>query len=110
MMIEPHRLLLGLALLAMGFGGTLPSIASLLSRVAPAHLQGSVLGIGQSVGSLARIVGPTAAGILYDLRGMEWPYLGGAMAALCAMFVALLLQDPKKEVDPRELKRKLSTS
>jgi len=85
-------LLLGLALLAMGFGGTLPSIASLLSRVAPSELQGSVLGIGQSVGSLARIIGPTLAGIVYDLRGITWPYLGGAWVAGAAFLVALTLR------------------
>lgn len=84
-------LLLGLALLALGFGGTLPSIVSLLSRVAPSQLQGSVLGIGQSVGSLARIIGPTLAGVVYDLRGMEWPYLGGAWVAGAALLVALTL-------------------
>ena len=94
-------LLLGLALLAIGFGGTLPSIVSLLSRVAPPQLQGSVLGIGQSVGSLARIIGPTLAGVLYDLRGMEWPYLGGACVAGAALLVALTLHDPKRtRTDP----------
>jgi DHA1 family tetracycline resistance protein-like MFS transporter len=87
-------LLLGLALLAFGFGGTLPSIVSLLSRVAPSELHGSVLGIGQSVGSLARIIGPTLAGIVYDLRGIAWPYLGGAWVAGVAMLVAMTLRSP----------------
>jgi len=85
-------LLLGLALLALGFGGTLPSIASLLSRVAPREIQGSILGLGQSVGSLARIVGPTLAGVVYDLQGMAWPYLGGAWVAGAALLVALTLR------------------
>lgn len=85
-------LLLGLALLALGFGGTLPSIASLLSRVAPQELQGSILGLGQSVGSLARIVGPTLAGVVYDIRGIAWPYLGGAWVAGAALLVALTLR------------------
>jgi DHA1 family tetracycline resistance protein-like MFS transporter len=94
-------LLLGLALLAIGFGGTLPSIVSLLSRVAPPQLQGSVLGIGQSVGSLARIIGPTLAGVLYDLQGMEWPYLAGACVAGAALLVALTLHDPQRtRTDP----------
>jgi MFS transporter, DHA1 family, tetracycline resistance protein len=87
-------LLLGLTLLALGFGGTLPSVTSLLSRVAPAHLQGSVLGVGQSVGSLARIVGPFLAGMIYDLRGIAWPYFGGAMVATAALLVALTLRPP----------------
>lgn len=95
-------LLVGLALLAVGFGGTLPSIVSLLSRVAPPQLQGSVLGIGQSVGSLARIVGPTLAGVVYDLHGMEWPYLGGAWVAGAALLVAITLPNPKKIADNRE--------
>jgi len=99
-------LLLGLALLAIGFGGTLPSIVSLLSRVAPPQLQGSVLGMGQSVGSLARIIGPTLAGVVYDLRGMEWPYLGGAWVAGAALLVALTLPNPRNDApgkgDPRE--------
>ncbi len=83
--------LVGLALLAIGYGGTLPSILGLLSRVAPSHLQGSVLGVGQSVGSLARIFGPLLAGMLYDLRGMEWPYLGSATVAAAAFLVTLRL-------------------
>ncbi len=84
-------LLMGLALLAVGFGGTLPSIVSLLSRVAPDQLQGSVLGVGQSVGSMARIIGPTLAGLVYDLQGIEWPYLGGAWVAGAALLVAFTL-------------------
>lgn len=93
-------LLVGLALLAIGFGGTLPSIVSLLSRMAPGRLQGSVLGIGQSVGSLARIVGPTLAGVVYDLRGIAWPYLAGAWVAGAALLVAVTL--PVRKPDTGE--------
>lgn len=85
----------GLALLALGFGGTLPSIVGLLSRVAPAELQGSVLGIGQSIGSLARIIGPFLAGVVYDSWGMAWPYIGGAWVAGAAFLVALTLTQPR---------------
>lgn len=87
-------LLVGLALLALGFGGSLPSMTSLLSRVAPPQLQGSVLGVGQSVGSLARIVGPLLAGILFDFSGIAWPYFGGAVVAAAAFMVALSLRPP----------------
>jgi multidrug resistance protein len=88
-------LLAGLALLAVGFGGTLPSMVSLLSRVAPVQLQGSVLGIGQSVGSLARVVGPFLAGVVFDLKGIAWPYIGGAWVAGLALLVAFTLPAPR---------------
>jgi DHA1 family tetracycline resistance protein-like MFS transporter len=95
-------LLLGLALLALGFGGTLPSVVSLLSRTAPLELQGSILGIGQSVGSLARIIGPLLAGVVFDLLGIAWPYLGGAAVALLALLVSITLPTsaPDLERDP----------
>jgi MFS transporter, DHA1 family, tetracycline resistance protein len=93
-------LLAGLVLLALGFGGSLPSMTSLLSRTAPPQLQGSILGVGQSVGSLARIVGPLLAGILFDVRGIAWPYFGGALVALAAFGVALTLRAPEGDVQP----------
>jgi multidrug resistance protein len=93
-------LLVALALLAIGFGGTLPSVVSLLSRVAPPELQGSVLGLGQSVGSLARVFGPVMAGLTFDHLGMAWPYLGGAAAASLALVAAFTLRQPRGDGDP----------
>ena len=89
-------LLLALALLAVGFGGTLPSVVSLLSRFAPPELQGSVLGVGQSVGALARVLGPVLAGISFDHLGMAWPYLLGAGLAGLASLAALSLRQPAR--------------
>jgi DHA1 family tetracycline resistance protein-like MFS transporter len=88
-------LLLALALLAVGFGGTLPSVVSLLSRVAPADLQGSVLGVGQSVGAMARVFGPILAGVSFDHLGMGWPYLLGAGVAGLASLASLTLRQPE---------------
>ncbi|CAN5761222.1 tetracycline resistance MFS efflux pump [soil metagenome] len=87
-------LLLALALLAVGFGGTLPSLVSLLSRAAPDELQGSSLGIGQSVGALARIAGPLAGGIAWDLFGAPAPFLLGAILAALAAARVLLRRVP----------------
>ncbi len=81
-------LLMGLALLAIGYGGALPSLLGLVSRVAPDDLRGGVLGVGQSVGSMARIVGPAAAGIAFDV-GTGVPYLMGAGIAWLASLGAL---------------------
>ncbi len=81
-------LLVALALLAVGYGGALPSVLGLVSRTASASIQGSVLGLGQSVGSMARIVGPAAAGAAYDI-GPAMPFLLGAAVAAIGAAVAL---------------------
>ena len=80
-------LLMAIALLAVGYGGALPPILGLVSRVSPPELQGGILGVGQSVGSLARIVGPAMAGIAFDV-GIAMPYLLGASVAALATVLA----------------------
>ncbi len=82
----------GLTLLAIGYGGTVPSVLGLVSRVSPAALQGGVLGVGQSVGSLGRIVGPAAAGAALDVS-TGLPYaLGGLLVSLAAVGALTLVQ------------------
>jgi MFS transporter, DHA1 family, tetracycline resistance protein len=74
-------LLLALLLLGIGFGGTLPSLVSLLSRAVPPELQGGSLGVGQSVSALARVAGPLLGGAAWDLTGPSSPFLAGAVLA-----------------------------
>ncbi len=88
-------LLVGLALLAVGFGGTLPSLVSLLSRSAPEALQGGSLGVGQSAGALARVVGPFLAGVLWDTLGSSAPYYVAAAIGAVAGLWGLGLHDPE---------------
>ena len=83
--IASHGALLAmLAIIAVGYGFASPSIASLISRNTESHLQGEVLGVNQSALSLARICGPIAGGILYQLMGPSAPYFGGAAIAMLA--------------------------
>lgn len=91
-------LLLSLALLAIGFGGTLPSLVSLLSRTAPGALQGESLGVGQSAGALGRILGPLAAGVTWDLLGGTPTYLLAAAIGGVAAAWSLRLRQPGSEV------------
>jgi DHA1 family tetracycline resistance protein-like MFS transporter len=66
-------LLIGGGVFSMGNSLAMPALASLASKsVGPAE-QGSVLGMTQSVASLARVVGPTLAAILIH---SAIPYLG----------------------------------
>ena len=82
-----------LALIAVGYGFSNPSVASLISKNTTRQLQGEVLGVNQSALSLARIFGPIAAGILYELFGAAWPYLGGTVI----MLAALVLMSERRE-------------
>ena len=65
-------------LLALGMGMAQPSTTSLISREADATEQGGILGVNQSVGSLARLVGPAVAGTAFTFGGPSAPYILGA--------------------------------
>ena len=57
--------------------GTLPR--------AGAERQGEVMGVAQSVGALARVLGPLAAGALVAEFGRNSPFLWGAMLVATAL-------------------------
>ena len=92
-------LLVGITALAIGYGGALPSVLGLVSRVAPDDLQGGILGVGQSVGSLARIGGPALAGIAFDVN-IALPYLIGAAVAAGATVGAAFLRPMPRSTSP----------
>ena len=79
------KMLLALALLAVGSALTRPPLFGLLSNLAPANEQGATIGVAQSAGALARIVGPLFAAILY-LRIAPLPYVCcGGLSILAAV-------------------------
>jgi DHA1 family tetracycline resistance protein-like MFS transporter len=67
-------MLLALALLAVGSGLTRAPVFGLLSNLTPANEQGATIGVAQSAGSLARILGPLFAATLY-VHVPELPYV-----------------------------------
>jgi MFS family permease len=72
-----------LALLAVSAAGravTQPALMSLVSMAAPVDQRGAVMGAFQASASLARVVGPFAAGWLYD-RAQAAPFLIAAALA-----------------------------
>lgn len=78
-------------LLAVGTGFTSPSLMSLLSQASPPNVQGSLLGIGQSAGSLGRVIGPSLSGFLFE-RNVELPAIVGASVLLVGFLVSFLLR------------------
>jgi MFS transporter, DHA1 family, tetracycline resistance protein len=74
--------------LAVGMGFNSPSLVSLISQGSDAEDQGGVLGVSQSLASLARIAGPAWGGYLYDRFGAATPYVSSAGLMLVAAVVA----------------------
>jgi MFS family permease len=79
----------GLILLASAVGLTQPQLAGLASQYAGKAGPGTVLGLAQSSGSLARALGPLLWGSLYQHLGPTASFAGGAIAAVVASFIAL---------------------
>lgn len=78
--------------IAAGSGLLAPSLQSLLSRNAPADEQGGTLGLGQSLSSLARVLGPLLGGNLFEHIGLGAPYWIGALLMFGAAALTLLLR------------------
>lgn len=72
---SPILLIPFLILHSFGYGITNPSLSSLTSRLAPQELQGSVMGVYHSAGSIARIIGPLIAGVVFDSLSIRAPFL-----------------------------------
>ncbi|MSP61225.1 MAG: MFS transporter [Myxococcales bacterium] len=95
-------LLIAVGVMAVGNGLNNPALSSLISRGAGSDRQGGVLGVSQSFGALARILGPLVG--TWALRfGSTVPYLtaGAAMALACVASAAFVQQPRLAEHAPR---------
>ena len=68
-----QMLVMVLPIVVVGFSATTPSLQSMLSLSSGDDEQGEVLGVGQSISSLARIAGPVA-GMTLQARDLALPY------------------------------------
>ncbi len=81
-----NLLLVGLGIVVSGFAFMTPSLNSMLSRWTDPTKQGGILGIGQSISSLARILGPLAGVPLVENRPLAESL--GVNAAQMPLFLA----------------------
>jgi DHA1 family tetracycline resistance protein-like MFS transporter len=85
------EILVVLALLAIGSGLNRPPVFGMISLKSSPHEQGANLGVAQSFGALARILGPIFAGGLFFVHH-ALPYLiSGGIALVTALFAAKFL-------------------
>ncbi len=74
-----------------GFSALTPSLQSLLSRHSLASEQGGILGVGQGVSAIARILGPVAGIILFG-RSVMYPYWSAAAVMAFSIFLIIPLR------------------
>lgn len=78
--------------LGIGSGIAQPSLGSLISRRAPATMQGGVFGVTQALGALARILGPLLGNALFDVHA--WlPYVVAGCLMLLPMGAAFIVRE-----------------
>lgn len=84
-------LYVALAVLAVGSGINTPANQSMLSKLAPPDCMGGVMGVGQSLSTLGRILGPAIGCAVYQYFGHFSPYLIGAVTMIGAAGASTLL-------------------
>lgn len=75
-----------LGLMSVGTGALQPILLSLISQVASETEQGMVLGLNQSLSSLARVLGPLWGGFAFQYLGYQIPFFTGAIVSGTLLF------------------------
>ncbi|MCW5941147.1 MAG: MFS transporter [Fimbriimonadaceae bacterium] len=85
-------MLLASLVLGIGSGMSQPSLGSLISKRAPATMQGGVFGVTQALGAFARIVGPLLGNVLFDMQ--TWlPYVVAGVLMLVPISAAFAVRE-----------------
>jgi len=88
----------GMGLISFATGLILPSVSALVSLYSHASEQGRNLGILRSAGSLARVIGPISAALLYFHFGSHfWVYIVAAALMLPAFWIVRNLPEPQRQ-------------
>ena len=77
-------------LVALGTGTSIPSLTALVSLRVTESGQGRLMGGTQTLLSLTNIIGPTLAGLSFELIAVSAPYFLGSMLSLGALIVAFM--------------------
>ncbi len=82
--------------LAIGSGILQPTILGLVSKQSDEANQGRILGLNQSLASLARVFGPLWGGFAYGYIGYEFPFLTGGLFTFIALLVSYYVLNSEK--------------
>jgi MFS transporter, DHA1 family, tetracycline resistance protein len=85
----PSLLWPAMFVVAVGFSLMTPSLNSMVSLSVDPAVQGGTMGVSRSATTLARVLGPGFAGLLFELLGKEWPFFAGALIMTAVLAIAL---------------------
>lgn len=80
-----------MALLAIGISLLNPANQSLTSKLSDSKNVGGVLGVGQSLSTLGRVLGPVAGGEAFEHLGVAYPYYLAALLMLVVFALSFML-------------------
>ncbi len=95
--------IIGIIILGTVTGLSGPSMSSLISKSAPADIQGGIFGVTQSLGSFARIIAPVIGNTLFTVA--PWaPYaFAGTLMILPAAGTLFITEPEPPETDPMQI-------
>ena len=99
--------LVSMTLIAFSIGTMNTTIPSFISKRTSPDEQGGMLGVAQSVGSIARVPGPLIGGFVFQFAGLAAPFFLSATMLLvafglsCRVFQACMHRNRKTEVHRR---------
>ncbi len=85
---EAWMLYPAVTVVALGTGCSIPSLTALVSLRVSESEQGRLMGGTQTLLSLTNIIGPTVAGVSFDLISFSAPYFLGSLFSVCALVIA----------------------
>ncbi len=80
----------------LGIGLVSTAIPSYVSKITPVTERGGIMGVTQSVSSIARVPGPIVAGVVFEYAGVLAPFLvSGVLLMVATLFgVRIARQEP----------------
>jgi len=81
------------ALVPLGTAFTFPCVTGLLSQIVPQHERGLYMGVQQTFGGIARVVGPIYAGFAYDYLGHGVPFYTAGVIVLMTISLGVGMED-----------------
>jgi multidrug resistance protein len=90
-------LALAVALVPLGTAFTFPCLTSLLSRIIDRHERGLYMGVQQTFGGVARVIGPLWAGWAYDHLGVGVPFWTAAVLVAATLLLGTGMEEYTRE-------------